>query len=89
MLQEAGQIKPVASIAELVALMKRGETWADNIIDRACTYIAITINNVVCTYNPDTIIMAGSFIDIDSEILERVRGKLKEFIGNRSPARSG
>ncbi|NBD24657.1 ROK family transcriptional regulator [Paenibacillus glycinis] len=80
MLQEAGQIKPVASIAELVALMKSGETWADNIIDRACTYIAITINNVVCTYNPDTIVMAGSFIDIDPEILERVRGKLKEFI---------
>ncbi|MBO7743258.1 ROK family transcriptional regulator [Paenibacillus sp. MWE-103] len=80
LLQEAGQIKPVGSVEELYRLMQGGETWAFNIIDRACTYIAITINNVVCTYNPDTIVMAGSFIDIDPDILERVKGKLKEFI---------
>ncbi|MFC4810403.1 ROK family protein [Paenibacillus sp. GCM10023250] len=80
LLQEAGQIKPVGSVGELYRLMHDGETWAFNIIDRACTYIAITINNVVCTYNPDTIVMAGSFIDIDPAILERVKGKLEEFI---------
>lgn len=80
MLQEANQIKPVGSVNELFALMKNGESWAYNIIERACTYIAITINNVVCTYNPDTIIMTGNFIDSDPEVLERVRGKLKEFI---------
>ncbi|WP_156922249.1 ROK family transcriptional regulator [Cohnella thermotolerans] len=80
MLQEANQIKPVASVDELFALMKSGESWAYNIIDRACTYIAITINNVVCTYNPDTIIITGHFIDSHPDILDKVRGKLKEFI---------
>ncbi|MCM3629718.1 ROK family transcriptional regulator [Paenibacillus glycanilyticus] len=80
MLQEANQIKQVDSVEELYGYMRKGEGWAANIVDRACTYIAITINNVVCTYNPDSIILTGNFIDLDPDIMDRVRGKLKEFI---------
>jgi predicted NBD/HSP70 family sugar kinase len=80
MLQEANQIKQVDNVGELYAFMRQGERWACNIVDRACMYIAMTINNVVCTYNPDSIILTGDFIDIGPDIMEQVRGKLKDFI---------
>ncbi len=80
MLQEANQIKPVSSVKELFELMGAGEAWAYNIIDRACTYIAVTINNVVCTYNPGTIILTGDFIENHPEVFETVRSKSKDFI---------
>jgi N-acetylglucosamine repressor len=80
MLQEANQIMPVASLDELFSLMKAGESWAYNIIDRACTYIAVTVSSVVCTYNPDTIVLTGNFIEGHPEVFETVRGKLKDFI---------
>lgn len=80
LLQEANQVRPVASVEELFTLMEAGESWAFNIIDRACTYIAVTINTVVCTYNPDTIILTGNFVDAHPEMFDRVRGKLKDFI---------
>ncbi|MFC5467390.1 ROK family protein [Cohnella suwonensis] len=80
MLQEAGQIKPVSSVNELFSLMNAGEAWAFNIIDRACTYAAVAVSNVVCTYNPDVIILTGDFIDSNPEAFDAVSGKLKDFI---------
>nr|WP_255570731.1 ROK family transcriptional regulator [Cohnella sp. CFH 77786] len=81
MLQEASQIKPVSGVNELFELMNAGEAWAFNIIDRACTYAAIAVNSVVCSYNPDSIILTGDFIDTNPGAFETVLGKVRDFIG--------
>jgi predicted NBD/HSP70 family sugar kinase len=81
LLQEANQIREVSSLQELFRYMEQGEPWARSIIDRACSYIAITINNVVCAYNPGSIILTGKFIEEHSGIFEAVKQKLQEFIG--------
>lgn len=81
LLQEANQIREVSSLQELFRYMEQGEPWAKSIIDRACSYIAITINNVVCTYNPNSIILTGKFIEEHPGMFEAVNLKLQEFIG--------
>lgn len=80
LLQEANKVKNVSSLAEIFESFFQGEPWAVNIIDRACTYIAITVSNVVCMYNPDTIILSGSFIEMHPQILETIQAKLKNFV---------
>ncbi|AJY73466.1 ROK family transcriptional regulator [Paenibacillus beijingensis] len=80
LLQEANQVRPVHHVEDIFEAMRNGETWAYNIIERACTYIAVTINNVVCTYNPDRIILTGNFIEHHSDTFEMVRAKMKDFI---------
>ncbi|MDP4095329.1 ROK family transcriptional regulator [Paenibacillus sp. P96] len=81
LLQEANQIREVRSLQELFQYMEQGEPWARSIIDRACSYIAITINNVVCAYNPNHIILTGKFIEDHPEMFEAVKLKLQEFVG--------
>ena len=80
MLQEANQVKPVSDMNELLERMRSGEHWAKNIIERACTYAAVTINNVVCVYNPDTIILTGEFIEDHAGIFEMIQQKLAELV---------
>ncbi|MFD0694720.1 ROK family protein [Paenibacillus sp. GCM10027628] len=80
LIQEANKVKPIASIQEIFDSMRNNETWALHIIDRACTYIAITVSNVVCMYNPETIILSGDLIEQHPEMLETVKQKINHFI---------
>ncbi|MGQ7889879.1 ROK family protein [Paenibacillus sp. WC2504] len=79
-IQEANKVKSVTSIKEIFDSAHNNETWAVQIIDRACTYIAITVSNVVCMYNPDTIILGGHLIEQHAEMLETVKQKINQFI---------
>lgn len=81
MLQEANQVKPVASLDELFRLAEAGEAWAHHIIDRACTYAAVTLNNVACVYNPDTIVLTGSFVEDHPGMFETIERKVSAFVG--------
>jgi len=72
LLSEANRIRPVSTIEELYEAKNAGEHWAVHLIDRALMYMAITINNVVCMYNPDSVIMSGELVDKFSDIYEEV-----------------
>ena len=80
LLEEASKAKPINSIEELLDESKKGEKWAINIIDKAVTYAAITINNVICIYNPDIVVLTGSLIENHPEIKKRVLEKCKHQI---------
>lgn len=72
LLSEANKIRPVRSIEDLFEAKKAGERWALHLIERALMYMAITINNVVCMYNPDSVILSGELTDKFPEILDEV-----------------
>ncbi|SEG59914.1 ROK family transcriptional regulator [Paenibacillus sp. UNC499MF] len=72
LLSEANKIRPVRSIEDLFEAKKAGERWALHLIERALMYMAITINNVVCMYNPDSVILSGELTDKFPEIFDEV-----------------
>ena len=72
LLSEANRIRPVSTIEELYEAKNAGEHWAVHLIERALMYMAITINNVVCMYNPDSVIMSGELVDKFPDIYEEV-----------------
>lgn len=72
LLSEANRIRPVRTIEEVFAAKQAGEQWAVHLIDRALMYMAITINNVVCMYNPDSVILSGELMDKFPDIYEEV-----------------
>ncbi|GAA3403622.1 ROK family transcriptional regulator [Paenibacillus hodogayensis] len=72
LLSEANKLHPVRSIEELFEARRAGERWAMYLIDRALMYMAITINNIVCMYNPDSVILSGELADKFPEIVDEV-----------------
>jgi len=70
LLGEARKVSDIREIGELFAAVRRNEEWAVEIIDRAAFHIAVTINNIVCLYNPDTVILSGDLVEEFGEILE-------------------
>ncbi|WP_066187881.1 MULTISPECIES: ROK family transcriptional regulator [Gracilibacillus] len=74
LLNEAAKVKNVATITELINEIEKGEVWAKNLVDKAIKYAAIAINNTVCSYNPDVVILSGSLIEnhpyIQKELLK-------------------
>lgn len=63
LIDEVSKTRPIQSVEEIVLEYEHGQKWAVNILDKASTYAAIAINNVVCTYNPEAIILSGSLIE--------------------------
>lgn len=80
LLDEASKTKKVKSIHELILEAKKGEKWANNILDKATTYAAITVNNIVCVNNPDAVVLSGSLIEDHPEIKDEVLQKCKDQI---------
>ena len=74
LLLEANKIRKIDTLEEIFEARRSGEMWAARLIERALIYIAITINNVLCVYNPDVVILSGelveNFPEISSEIEE-------------------
>jgi len=80
LLAEASKRKKVASIQELVNEAENGEDWAEKILSKAVTYAAVAINNTVCTFNPDVIVLAGSLIENHPFIREQIIERYKSMI---------
>ncbi|GAA0443477.1 MAG: ROK family transcriptional regulator [Bacillota bacterium] len=80
LLDEASKTKEIENIQALIIEYENGEKWARNIVDKAITYAAITINNVVCVYNPDSVVLAGSLIErfpqIKDQIIEKCENQM-------------
>lgn len=76
LLNEASKSKQVNSLEELILEVKDGHTWAKNLISKAIKYASIAINNTVCSFNPDLVILSGSLIENHPYIQEEL---LKEY----------
>lgn len=80
LLSEASKIKPIANMDELLDYYHKNAQWAVNIIDKLITYAAITVNNAVCIYNPDTVVLSGNLIEHYPEIREKIVDKCHDQI---------
>ncbi|MCQ6561427.1 ROK family transcriptional regulator [Paenibacillus mendelii] len=75
LLSEANQIRPIQTIEEVFEARQAGERWAIHLIDRALDYMAIAINNLVCMYNPDSVILSGELPDRFPGIHEEIEAR--------------
>src|SRR5699024_7977258 len=76
LLNEASKVKKFNNLKELIHEVENGEIWAKNLISKAIKYASIAINNTVCSFNPDLVILSGSLIENHPYIQEEL---LKEY----------
>jgi len=73
LLQEARKVSAVKTIEELLSPDTRKEKWAERIVNRFVTYAAMAIDTVVCSYNPDTVILSGDMInDMNNNLYKEI-----------------
>lgn len=53
----------IDSIKDIVEKYKEDEDWAISLVDDACMYISIALNNIINAYDPAVIKIGGKFID--------------------------
>lgn len=80
LIQEARKVSDVSSVRDIFDAANRKEDWAINILDMTATYISIAINNVLCMYNPDTVILGGRLIESNPEIVDLINKKCEKYI---------
>jgi N-acetylglucosamine repressor len=73
LLSEGNKIRQILTIEELFEAKRAGERWAIHLVDRALMYMSITVNNIVCMYNPDSVILSGELVDKFPDICEEVK----------------
>lgn len=79
-LQEAKAIKNISSVNEIFEAFLNGEDWAICLLDKLHTYISIAICNVICMYNPDTVIFGGKMTEQPPETESIIKRKVDELI---------
>jgi N-acetylglucosamine repressor len=79
-LADSRKVKDIASIEEVFQSYRDLEPWALNIIDRASTYIALALSNLLCLYNPEVIILSGNTIEKLPEIKKAIEQKCELYI---------
>ncbi|WP_099352588.1 ROK family transcriptional regulator [Fredinandcohnia onubensis] len=79
-LSDARKVKDVDCIEDVFDSYRNQESWAVNILDRASTYIALAISNILCVYDPEVIILSGNTIQKFPEIKEAIERKLDLFV---------
>lgn len=80
LIQEANKVSHVESLKDIFEAYKNGSEWAINMLDMTTTYIAIAINNMVCMYSPDTVILSGRLIDSYPIMANMIDKKLDKYI---------
>lgn len=73
-------VKDVSTVGEIFEAYFSKEQWAVNIIKRLHTYIGVAICNVICMYNPDSVIIGGSLIQQDSNMEAIINKRVEELI---------
>lgn len=69
---EARRVTDISDVRQVFAAARNDERWAKEIVSRTALYIGITINNIVCMYNPDTVILSGDLVENFREIVDLV-----------------
>ena len=59
---------------------KAGDAVACEVFDRYCTNLAIVINNIICTLDPDMVVLGGGVSHAGNFLLEAVRSQLPRFL---------
>lgn len=77
---EARRVKDISDVRQVFAAARNDERWAKEIVSRTALYIGITINNVVCMYNPDTVILSGDLVENYKEIVDLVHEHSEQVI---------
>ncbi|MEC0179092.1 ROK family transcriptional regulator [Paenibacillus favisporus] len=81
LVEQANKIKPIGSLEELFQARKDGEYWAASIVDRAMTFVAVTVSNIACVYNPDTVILTGKLVESFPEVRDFISDKcMDQFV---------
>ena len=80
LLQEAKIYKNISNVNEIFVSADSGEKWATRLLDRVYTYMGIAVCNVICMYNPDTVILSGKLIDKRPKIIDIIAKKVDELI---------
>ncbi|KAF0820077.1 MULTISPECIES: ROK family transcriptional regulator [unclassified Cytobacillus] len=79
-LADSRKVKDISSIEDVFQSYRDREPWAVNIMDRASTYIALAISNLLCLYNPEVIILSGNTIEKLPEMKEAIEQKCELYI---------
>lgn len=67
-------------IHEIFAADERKEVWAVKMLDRAAEYLSMAISNVVCTYNPEAVVLVGPMIDQHPQWAKKVEQKCNRYL---------
>lgn len=63
-IEQARLLNPgAAGLREIMQAYRTGEAWAQVLIERISSYIAVVISNVVCMLNPRNIILGGKLMN--------------------------
>ncbi|WP_326487472.1 ROK family protein, partial [Bacillus safensis] len=68
------------SIEEILQCVDQGEQWAVDIQQDVATYLAIAINNLVCLYEPEAVIVSGEIIEHNVTFQKLLSEKCKQYI---------
>ncbi|MGM0922453.1 MAG: ROK family transcriptional regulator [Bacillota bacterium] len=79
-LADSRKVKEIPTIDDVFHSYRNREPWALNIMDRASTYIALAISNILCLYNPEVIILSGNTIEKLPEMKQAIEQKCELYI---------
>ena len=65
----------VKTIDDIISAVQAGVPWAGILMERICSYAAISINNVVCMLNPPNLMLGGDLIDNYPFLFEYILNK--------------
>lgn len=78
LLADARMSHQVNDINELVELAESGQVWAIGILDKAISYMLLTLNNLMRIYNPSVIYISGSLIENHSYMHHKLSNSFGE-----------
>lgn len=70
----------IQSIEEILHCVDQGEQWAIDIQQDVATFLAIAINNLVCLYEPEAVIVSGEIIEHNVTFQKLLSEKCKQYI---------
>ena len=59
---------------------KAGDAVACEVFDRYCTNLAIVINNIICTLDPDMVVLGGGVSHAGEFLLDNVRRRIPRYL---------
>lgn len=80
LIQEAKSFKKVSTVKEIFDSANAEEKWAVRLLDRVYTYMGIAVCNVICMYNPDTVIISGKLIEGRPEVVDTIIEKVHHLV---------
>ena len=59
---------------------KAGDEVACRVFDHYCDHLAVLINNIICTLDPDMIVLGGGVSHAGEFLLDNVRRKIPRYL---------